>query len=445
MPSFPALMQRRTVRRRMNTPRLGDNPSFVPTLQHFDPMSSAAPILAGLQIIELSAFVAAPSCGLALAQLGADVIRVDPPGGNIDIGRLPLAPSGRSIYWASLNRGKRSVEIDCRKPEGQRLVREMLKNGGRDGGILLTNLPLSGGLAEAAIREARPNAIVVQLTGSPDGRNALDYTVNCAVGFPFLTGDGRAPVNHVLPAWDAVAGLTLATGILAAERRRRETGLGQFVKLTLADVAMAMTMNLGLTGEVEVNGTERKADGNFLYGAYGDVFLTADQRHVMVVAISDRQWQALVRATGLETAIAGAAAALGMQLDNEAGRFEARELISACLRPWFAKRTAAAIEAAFTDRSLLWGLYRTVAQMVTEDARFSAANPMCKRVRHPEVGEYLTAASPLTFDGAPRVAPAAGPVLGEHTLTTLRELAGVSEADAARLASAGIIGRGAKR
>jgi 2-methylfumaryl-CoA isomerase len=404
-------------------------------------MTAPTPILDGLRVVEISAFVAAPSCGLALAQLGAEVIRVDPPGGNIDIGRLPLAPSGRSIYWASLNRGKRSVEIDFRKPEGQRLVRALLNGSGPNGGILVTNLSLSGGLAYEPITRERPDAIVVQLSGSPDGRNALDYTVNCAVGFPLVTGDGRAPVNHVLPAWDAIAGVTLATAVLAAERRRRETGQGQLVKLTLADVAMAMTMNLGYTGEIEVNGTERKADGNFLYGAYGDVFKTADGRYVMTVAISDRQWQALARATGLEGAIDAAAQALGLSLADEAGRYDARELISAFLRPWFAKRTLAEIEAALADRTILWGVYRTAAQMLAEDARFSAANPMFKRVEHDGVGSFLTAASPLDFSNAPRVAPAAGPRLGHDTAALLAERAGIAAAELDRLAAAGIVGR----
>lgn len=407
--------------------------------------SSTTPILDGLRIVELSAFVAAPSCGLALAQLGADVIRVDPPGGNMDIGRLPLAASGRSIYWATLNRGKRSVEIDLRKPEGQRLVREMVKNSGPSGGILLTNLPLAGGLAYEAIAAERPDAIVVQLTGSPDGRNALDYTVNCAVGFPFLTGDGRAPVNHVLPAWDVIAGLTLATALLAADRRRRETGEGQLVKLTLSDVGMATTMNLGYTAEVEVNGTERKADGNFLFGAYGDVFRTKDERYVMVVAISDRQWQALARATGMEAAIAAAAQSVGLSLADEAGRYEARELISAFFRPWFAKRTAAEVEAAMTDRSILWGVYRTVGQMLAEDPRFSTSNPMFERVKHPEVGEFLTAASPIAFSNAPRVPPKAGPLLGAHTGEVLGELAALGAAEIDRLRAEGVLGKGTSR
>src|SRR5436305_7169144 len=89
------------------------------------PPSSASPILDGLRVVELSAFIAAPLGGATLAALGADVIRVDPPGGGIDIGRWPLGPDGRSLYWQGLNRGKRSLALDLRSAAGRELVRRL--------------------------------------------------------------------------------------------------------------------------------------------------------------------------------------------------------------------------------------------------------------------------------------------------------------------------------
>jgi crotonobetainyl-CoA:carnitine CoA-transferase CaiB-like acyl-CoA transferase len=222
-------------------------------------MPSTRPPLAGLRIVEFSAFVAAPSAGLALAQLGADVIRVDPPGGNIDAHRMPVNAEGASLYWASLNHGKRSVEIDPRSPQGRALIRALLAAPGDGGGIFLTNLGVDGELGYEALSAARPDLIMVQLSGSPDGANAVDFTVNCAAGWPMVTGDGRgAPVNHALPAWDLIAGQTLAMAILAAERHRRATGEGQLVRLALADVAFAATANLGYLADVEVNGRLRR-------------------------------------------------------------------------------------------------------------------------------------------------------------------------------------------
>jgi 2-methylfumaryl-CoA isomerase len=385
-------------------------------------------LLSGLRIIEFSAFVAAPSAGLALAQLGADVIRIDPRGGNIDVKRLPLNAQGRSLYWASLNRGKRSVELDVRSAEGRALMQRLICAPGEGPPVFLTNLAVDGELSYAELSKLRPELIMVQLSGSPDGSSAVDYTVNCAAGFPGITGGGQdGPVNHVLPAWDVTAGQMLALAVLAAERHWRRTGQGQHVKLALSDVAMATAANLGYLADVELNGTQRSADGNFLYGAYGDSFRCADERHVMVVAITDRQWTALLRATGLQAALPAAATALGMSLDDEAGRYAARGLISTALTPWFAARTLAQVSAAFSDRSLLWGPYRSFAQMLAEDPRCSEANPMFHRTEHPGVGCFLTATSPLHFGAQAQSLPGLAPGLGQHTRQVLQQLLGLDD------------------
>src|ERR1700753_849077 len=106
-------------------------------------------LLDGLHVVEVSAFVAAPLCGMTLAQLGAQVTRIDPIGGNIDYNRWPLAPDGRSLYWASLNKRKRSIAIDLRRPEGQELARAIITAPGENSGIMLTNLPASGWMGHA--------------------------------------------------------------------------------------------------------------------------------------------------------------------------------------------------------------------------------------------------------------------------------------------------------
>jgi 2-methylfumaryl-CoA isomerase len=399
-------------------------------------------LLSGLRVIEFSAFVAAPSAGLALAQLGAEVIRIDPLGGNIDVKRLPLNAAGRSLYWASLNRGKRSVELDVRSGAGRALLQRLICAPGDAPPVFLTNLAVDGELSYAALSRIRPDLIMVQLTGSPDGSSAVDYTVNCAAGFPGITGSGRdGPVNHVLPAWDVTAGQMLALAVLAAERHWRLTGQGQQVSLALSDVAMATVANLGYLADVELNGTQRSADGNFLYGAYGDSFACADGRHAMVVAITDRQWNALLRATGLQDALPAAAAALGLKLDTEAARYEARGLVSAALRPWFAARTLAQVSGAFTDRSLLWGPYRSFEQMLAEDPRCSDANPMFQRTEHPGVGRFLTATSPLHFGALARPSPGLAPALGQHTQPVLRQLLGLDDAALRELQAAGTIAK----
>jgi 2-methylfumaryl-CoA isomerase len=229
-------------------------------------MNAAAPLLAGLRVVELSAFVAAPLGGATLAALGADVIRVDPPGGGIDIDRWPLH-RGRSLYWAGLNQGKRSVTIDTRSEAGRRQVSKLIAAPGEGGGIVLTNLPVKGWNSYQELSKLRPDLIMVVITGDRDGGTAVDYTVNAAVGFPWLTGpeDHDGPVNHVLPAWDGMTGFLAAFAILAAERHRRLHREGQLVELSLADVAMAIAGHLGLLGEAILEPEPRGRFGNHVY------------------------------------------------------------------------------------------------------------------------------------------------------------------------------------
>src|SRR5437868_842346 len=162
--------------------------------------------LGGLRVIESSAFIAAPLAGLTLSQFGADVIRIDMIGGGIDYARMPRMSNpdgpGRSLYWTALNKGKRSVAIDLRKPEGRELIQALVTAPGPDSGVLLTNIGTPW-LAHDVLAKLRADVISCTIQGNGDGSTAVDYTVNCATGYPYVTGGGsaRQPVNHVLPAW----------------------------------------------------------------------------------------------------------------------------------------------------------------------------------------------------------------------------------------------------
>lgn len=395
--------------------------------------------LAGLRIVEVSAFIAAPLGAMTLAQLGAEVIRIDPIGGNIDAGRLPLAPDGTSIYWASLNKGKASVNLALRDPEGQALATAIATAAGPDAGIVLTNLPARGWLAYEALRALRPDLIMVELTGNHDGSSAIDYTVNCASGFPIATGPDETPINHVLPAWDVAAGLYIAMGILAAERVRSRTGAGQHLRIALSDVMLATVANLGYVADVQVNGVSRPPLGNDLYGAFGRDFATADGRRAMIAAISDRQWRAIGTATGLTDRLGMVGPLLDLNLGTEAGRFAGRHAIAAVLEPWFAARTLDDIDAAFRDTGVLWGPYRDFRQLVEEDARCSLANPLFGEIDQPGVGRVLAPRVPLAFADTPAPPPAPAPMMGADTRRILGEVLGLDTYRLVDLANRGII------
>jgi len=161
-----------------------------------------------MRIIEGSAFVAAPLGGMTLAQLGAEVIRFDAIGGGLDYARWPVTAEGRSLFWDGLNKGKRSIAVDIRSTRGQQILIDLIGVPGDDGGLFLTNFPARGWLKFDNLKRHRPDLVMINITGSRDGRSAVDYTVNPSVGFPAVTGpkDDPRPVNHLLPAWDCITG-----------------------------------------------------------------------------------------------------------------------------------------------------------------------------------------------------------------------------------------------
>ena len=382
------------------------------------PEDNGAP-LAGLRVIEVSSFVAAPLGGMTLAQLGAEVIRIDPLGGAPDTTRWPLASGGGSLYWAGLNKGKRSVTLDLRSPRGQRAVADLVASSGPDGGIVLTNAGYPW-LSYDALRDARPDLIHLRITGRHDGSPAVDYTVNAGTGFPLVTGDESAagPVNHVLPAWDVACGLYAAIGILAAERHRRRTGAGRAITLPLADVALAVTGHLGFLAEAGLAGAGgRPRIGNHLYGGFARDFRTGSGDTVMVVTLTARHYADLARVTGRDAALAAVEEALGADFSRDGDRYAHREVIAALLAPWFGEHTTDEVAAALGGTSVLWERYRTLADLAA--APETLANPLVGRIDQPGIGEILATGIPLAQPGTPQ-APVPAPVLGADTEAVLR-------------------------
>jgi 2-methylfumaryl-CoA isomerase len=389
---------------------------------------SARP-LGGVRIVECASFVAGPSCGMTLAQLGASVVRVDQLGGAADYHRWPLAPGGRSLYWTALNKGKRSVALDLRSPRGRELLTALVTAGGADSGVFVDNTIGRSWLSYETLAARRPDLIHVRVQGHADGRPAVDYTVNAEIGIPMITGseETAGPVNQVFPAWDLVAGMTAATAVLAALHRRTRTGNGEHIELALADVATAGVANLGWLAEAELRGAERSRHGNHIYGSFGADFRTGDGERVMVVALTPAQWQALCRATGTEQVFAALEGALGLDLTRESDRYRLRETIAATLRPWFAARTFAEVAERLDAARVLWSRYRRLADVV-DAHRAGAEDSVLTTVDQPGVGPMIAARSPMRWSGGYHEA-AAAPTLGEHTEEVLTEVLGLGQAE----------------
>jgi 2-methylfumaryl-CoA isomerase len=393
-----------------------------------------------LRVIESSAFIAAPLAGLTLAQYGADVIRVDMIGGGIDYARLPRMPGGRSLYWAGLNKGKRSVAVDLRSPQGRELVQALATAPGPEAGVLLTNIGTPW-LAHDLLAARRPDMISCTIQGNADGSTAVDYTVNSASGYPAVTGGGsiRQPVNHVLPAWDLACAHHAAFAIVAAVGHRQRSGAGAQLQLALSDVAFSTLSHLGVLAEAELLEQDRPSLGNHIYGAFGRDFETADGERVMVAAISHGQWKALVKACDVGTQIAALERSSGLDFDDEAQRYQGRDAIASLLERWFAARPRAQAEGELEQHKACWGRYSTVRELLRADPRVSAANPVFERTSTPGVGEHLSAGAAVRVGTMVREPTTSAPMLGDHTDEVLHEVLGLDGAAIGRLHDARVV------
>ncbi|HWF75700.1 MAG TPA: CoA transferase [Caulobacteraceae bacterium] len=398
-------------------------------------------LLKGLTVVEAAAFIAGPTSGLYLSQFGAEVIRIDQIGGGPDFKRWPLAPNGASLYWEGLNKGKKSVVIDLARPEGRELAQRLATAPGETRGLFVTNFPVEGFLSYERLKALREDVVCVRVMGWADGRPALDYTINAAVGVPFMTGhpDDPRPVNHTFPAWDFITGAYAALSLVSAERGRRLTGRGCEVRIPLSDIAATALANFGHLAEVLMTGHDRPRQGNDVYAAFGRDFVIKDGRRLMVVAITPRQWRAVLKTLDLEAAVAALEAELGVSFAaHEAVRYQHRERLYPLFEAAFATKSEGELGPAFEAEGVCWAAYRTLAEAAGDPALF-AGNPVFGRVAQPSGLDYPVPGPAATLVGAKRGAPVGAPTLGANTDEVLAELLGMSSGEIGKLHDAGLV------
>jgi 2-methylfumaryl-CoA isomerase len=393
-------------------------------------------LLAGLSVIEASSFVASPTAGLYLAQMGAEVIRVDQIGGGPDFRRWPVTRHNDSFYWENLNRAKKSVALDLGRAEGRELLTALVRATGQ----FLTNFPVGGFLSHDRLAAGRADLVTVRVMGWADGSPALDYTVNNAVGYPMLTGAGPDPVNHVLPAWDLLTGAYAAFAMLAAIRRRSVSGEGGEVRLPLSDVAIGTVANLGGVAEMFYTGENRPRLGNAVYGLFGRDFVTRDGERTMIVVVTSRQWANLVAALDLCEAVAAVEADRGVSFATDDGlRFMHRDALYPLFERAIAARDHADLAAVFDAGGIVHSPYRTMYEAV-QDPALVADNPIFGAADNPSGFTYPAAGAFATLPSAERQPPRAAPLNGEHSEEILADRLSLSSGELARLIDAGIVG-----
>ncbi|MBX3484553.1 CoA transferase [Phenylobacterium sp.] len=398
-------------------------------------------LLKGLRVVEASAFVAGPTCGLYLAQMGAEVIRIDTVGGGPDFRRWPLAENGSSLYWEGLNKAKKSVAIDLGRPEGRELAQRLAAAPGDDGGLFVTNFPVEGFLSYETLKKLRDDLICVRVMGWADGSQGMDYTINSALGLPLMTGPqgDERPVNHVLAAWDLLTGAYCAFGLVSALLARMRGQGGREIRAPLSDIGAATMANLGFTAETLLTGRQRPRMGNDVFGAFGRDFMTRDGEKLMLLCITPKQWSKALDVLGIAAEAAAVEAELGVSFARDEGlRFTHRDRLYPLFERAFAARTAAELAPAFDAGGVTWGSYQTL-DAALGDARLYKDNPLFEAVRHPSGLTYDApgAMGTIPQDARRPVTPA--PKLGQHTDEVLSEVLGLSGGEIARLHDAGVV------
>lgn len=390
-------------------------------------------LLSDLSIIEASSFVASPTIGLYCAQMGAEVVRVDHTAGGLDYDRYMLTDQGRSLSWENLNRGKKSVALDLRSGEGRELLVELAARTGN----LVTNLPERSFLGHNAVKarqsDGAPDLVSVRIMGWHDGRQAMDFTVNAASGYPLMCGpeewemETAPPVNQVLPAWDFITGAYGAFALLAALRHRDASGEGSELRIPLGDVAIGTVANSGSMAEMLYRGGDRERLGNAIWGAFGRDFRSRDGTRFMVAALTEKQWNGLVAAFGAGEAIGALEQELGVRFaDGDRPRFENRQRLFGLFQSIAETMDYAELSARMAAEGTTFERYRTMHE-AANDPVLVADNPLFgPSPANPSGFAYPAARSFANIPGREAGDPAPAPFLGQHTEEVLAERLGLS-------------------
>jgi crotonobetainyl-CoA:carnitine CoA-transferase CaiB-like acyl-CoA transferase len=388
------------------------------------------PPLDGLRVLDLSRVLAGPYCTMVLADLGADVIKVERPGvGDETRGWGPPYTGGESAYYLSVNRGKRSCAIDLASDEGRRLALELCARAD----VVIENFKTGTaermGLDRASVAERNPRVVYCSITGfgsrrQPAGRPGYDFVAQAESGIMSITGEADGEPTKVGVAMvDVLTGLHAAVAILAAVHR----GEGERIEVSLLDSGLAALINVA--SNVLVAGGEPQRHGN----AHPNIvpyqsFPTADG-WIAIAAPNDGLYARLCEALGAPEL------ASDERFTSNAARVEHRETLIPLLEERLAAKPAEEWLSALEQVGVPAGKIRTVPDALAAAAEAGLA--ATTKVRHPTAGEVELVNSPIQVDSGLRP-PTAPPLLGEHTEEVLKEL-GLDDGEIERLEREGVI------
>ncbi|GIX30136.1 MAG: CoA transferase [Porticoccaceae bacterium] len=390
--------------------------------------------LAGVRVLDLTRVLAGPAASLALADLGAEVIKVEPPGHGDETRTFPPFRAGESHYFLAINRGKKSIVVDLKKPEGVELILalaercDVLVENYRPG--VMERL----GLGYAALAARNPRLIYCAISGfGQDGplrdRPSFDIVLQALSGAMSVNGEPDGPPTKLgIPLGDLVGGINGPIAILAALWERERTGRGRYIDVSLLDGMLNLLGYLAQLAFFTGRDPERQGSQHPNLVPYG-VFPARDGA-IIIACLTETFWARICTALGMPEYIADP------RYDTLEKRRDARAEVNALVAERTARHTVAELEALFVAHQVPHAPILGVLEALSQPQ--AQARGMVVEVEHPRLGKIPIVNRPFRFDER-QATPAPPPLLGQHTEEVLRDLLGLSAERIDQLRRAGVV------
>lgn len=369
-------------------------------------------VLDGIRILDLSRVLSGPYCSAQLADMGAEVIKVEQPGGWDDRGLGPFAADGQSItYGLMIGRNKKGITLDLRSQKGKGLFRELVKVSD----VVLENFSPGGrevmGLDYSTLKEINPSIILVSVSGFGQYgpyRNKLSFdpAAQAASGAMAYTGfPGGPPTRAQVGYVDFGAGLHAALGTMYALYHRAKTGKGQAVDVSLFDVAVGFTSGLGGPAEYKLNKVLRPQIGNHSYHNFSNSFQTKDG-WIVISVITNGLWERFINVVEMSDI------AVDERFNSDEARYQNRELFEPRVAAWMAQKTNAEVERLMEEARVPCSRVNTVADLLNDPQ--VQAREMLVDIDYPGLGEVPVPGVVVKLSETPGGIERRAPAVGEH-------------------------------
>ena len=394
--------------------------------------------LEDVRILDLSHALAGPFCSTMLADFGAQVLKVEPPGaGDLARGWGAPMPGGETAYFVSLHRNKRGLAIDLKSAAGKELFFRLVERCD----VVLENYRVGAvkklGVDYEAARRRNPGIVYCSVSGfGQDGpyrdRAALDLILQCESGMVSVTGEpGSRGTRAGVSIADMTAGLYAAYGIMLALRVKEKTGQGQYIDVSMMEGQLALLTtaiaNYFADGEVP-----RPMGNAYAVVVPYQTFQTRT-RDLAIAIAGEKLWQILCPVIGCPELLQDA------RYRSTHERARNRDTLIPRLQQIFLTRTYEEWEKILLANDIPVGAINDVAQVVEHPQ--VKARGVVHEVDHPRAGKVRVIGSPVRMSGTPAKKPTPSPTLGQHTSEVLKDVLGISDDEIARLKSAGAFGK----